>query len=118
VDGAEEEDGEEADARSMGIRCPGGRGKSRRKPPAFRGPTAADRQRGGGRGRQRVGGRWISGGRRRRRIPWGRRRGEPWKAAIREDDGSGGGGHDDDDGGRSGMNNWQVLEGEGRCYYI
>jgi hypothetical protein len=43
-----EEDGEEADARSMGIRSPGGWGRSGRKSPAFRGLTAADRRRGGG----------------------------------------------------------------------
>jgi hypothetical protein len=47
-DSAEQEDGEEADARSMGIKSPGGRGRSGRKPPAFRGPTAADQRRGGG----------------------------------------------------------------------
>jgi hypothetical protein len=49
-DDAEENDGEEADARSMGIRSPGGRGRSGRKLPAFRGPTAAYRWRGGGEG--------------------------------------------------------------------
>jgi hypothetical protein len=75
------------------------RRRSGRKPPAFQGPTAADRQCGGGRGRRR-----ISGGRRRRRIPWGRVRGAPRTAAVGEDDGSGGGGgHDDDNGGGSGM---------------
>jgi hypothetical protein len=52
----------------------GGRGRLGRKPPAFRGPTAADRRHGGGRGCRR-----ISGGRRRRRIPWGRGRGAPRK---------------------------------------
>jgi hypothetical protein len=47
-DSAKEEDGEEADKRRMGRRSPGGRGRSGREPPAFRGLTAADRQRGEG----------------------------------------------------------------------
>jgi hypothetical protein len=110
-----EEDGEEADARSMGIRSPGGWGRSGRKSPAFRGLTAADRRRGGG-GRRRVDGRRISGGRRRRRIPWGRGRGAPRKAEVGEDDG--GGGHDDDDGGGSETKKWLSAGGEGRCFYI
>jgi hypothetical protein len=59
-------DGEEADARSMGIRSPGGRGRSGRKSPAFGGPTAWREGEG-------VGG--FSGGRRRRKISWGRGRG-------------------------------------------
>jgi hypothetical protein len=42
-DGAEEEDVEEAYTRSMGIKSPGGQGRSGRKPPAFQGPTATDR---------------------------------------------------------------------------
>jgi hypothetical protein len=46
VDSAEEEDGEEADSRSMGMRSPGGQGRSGRKPAAFGGPTAADWRRG------------------------------------------------------------------------
>jgi hypothetical protein len=39
-DGADEEDGEEADVRSMEIKSPGGQGKSGRKPPTFRGARA------------------------------------------------------------------------------
>jgi hypothetical protein len=97
------EDGEEADARIMGIRSPRGRGRSGRKPPAFWGPTARDRRRGGGRGRRRVGGRRISGSRQRRRIPWCRGRGTPQNAVVGEDDGGGGGGgHDNNDGGGPG----------------
>jgi hypothetical protein len=46
--GMEKEDGEEDNARRMGRRSPRRRGRSGRKPPAFRGLTAADRQRGGG----------------------------------------------------------------------
>jgi hypothetical protein len=85
------------------------RGRSGRKPPAFRGPTAVDRQRGGGRGRRQ-----ISGGRRRRRISWGRRRGAPRKAAVGEDDGGGGGGgHDNHDGGGSGTKKWLSAGGGG-----
>jgi hypothetical protein len=68
-DDAEEEDGEEADARSMGIREPQRPGQVGEEA-AFWGSTAADRRPGAGQGR-----RWISGGRRRRRIPWGRGRG-------------------------------------------
>jgi hypothetical protein len=91
-DDAKEEDG------AGGGGAPGGRGRSGRKPPTFRGPTVADRWHGGGRGRRR-----ISGGHRRWRIPWGRGRGVPRKAAVGEDDdGGGGGGHDDNDGGGSG----------------
>jgi hypothetical protein len=78
------------------------------------GADAADQRRGGGRGRRRVGGRQISGGRRRRRIPWGRGRGAPRKAVVGEDDGGGGGGgHDDDDGGESGMKKWLSAGGGG-----
>jgi hypothetical protein len=44
----EKEDGEEDDARRMERRSPGRRGRSGKKPPAFQGLTAADRQRGGG----------------------------------------------------------------------
>jgi hypothetical protein len=113
-DGAEEEDGEVADTRSMGIRSPRGRGRSGREPPAFRRPTTADRRRGGERGRRRVGGRRISGACRRRRIPWGRGRGAPQKAVVGEDDGGGGeGGQDDDDGGGSGMKKWLSAGGGG-----
>jgi hypothetical protein len=93
---------------------PGGRARSGRKPPAFRGPTAADWRRGGGRGHQR-----ISGGRRRLRIPWGRGQGAPWKAAVGEDDGGGGGGgHDDDDGGGSGTKKWLSAGGGESLFYI
>jgi hypothetical protein len=56
-DGAEEEDGEEADARRMGRRSPGGWGRSGRKPPAFQGPTATDRWHGGAR---ESAGRWTA----------------------------------------------------------
>jgi hypothetical protein len=89
-------------------RSPGGWGRSGRKPPTFRGPTAADRWRGVGRGHRR-----SSGGRRRRRIPWGRGRGAPRKAAVGEDDGGGGGGHDNDDGGGSGTKKWLSAGGGG-----
>jgi hypothetical protein len=105
-DGAEE-DGEEADARRMGRRSPGGGGgrSGRRSPGATHVPGADG---GGppawrGRGRRRVGGRRIPGGRQWRRIPRCRGRGVPRKAAVGEDDGDSGGGHDDDNGGGSGM---------------
>jgi hypothetical protein len=56
----------------------------------------------------------ISGGRRRRRTPWGRGRGAPRKAAVGEDDGGGrGGGHNDDDGGGSRTKKWLSAGGGG-----
>jgi hypothetical protein len=85
---------------------PGGRGRSGRKSPAFREPMAADQPRGVERGCW-----WVGG---RRRIQWGRGRGAPRKAAVREDDGSGGGGgHDNDDGGGWGTKKWLCAGGGG-----
>jgi hypothetical protein len=55
---AEQEDGEEADTRSMGIKSPGGWGGSGSKPPAFLGPTTVDRRRGGG--VRALAGRWTA----------------------------------------------------------
>jgi hypothetical protein len=99
---------EEADVKSMGRRP----GRTAQRRPEQVGEEAAHvpgRRRGGGRGCQR-----ISGGRRRWRIPWGRGRGSPRKAAVGEDDGgSGGGGHDDDDGGGSGTKKWLSAGGGG-----
>jgi hypothetical protein len=57
-DGAEEEDVEEAYTRSMGIKSPGGQGRSGRKPPVFRGPTATDRW--CGKGARASAGRWTA----------------------------------------------------------
>jgi hypothetical protein len=113
-DGAEEEDGEEADARSMGMRSPGGWGRFGRKLAAFRGPTAADRRR--GRGARASVGRWMADFETLAAAenPVGQRTGALRKVAVGEDDGGyGGGGHDDDDGGRSGTKKWPSAGGGG-----
>jgi hypothetical protein len=110
VDGAEEEDGEEANAR----RSPEGWGRLGAAGPSrvFWGPMAADR-RGGGRQRRWVNGRRIPGGRRRWRIP-----GSATEDSGREDDGSAGGGHDDDDDGGPGTKKWPSAVGGGSMFYI
>jgi hypothetical protein len=109
VDSTKEDDREEADARSMGIRSPGGRGRSGRKPAAFREPTAWQGARAsadsGRRGRLR-----ITGGR-------GRGRRERWRLGSMTTT------EEVEDTTTTMAANrvrksGQVLEGEGRCFYI
>jgi hypothetical protein len=88
-----------------GSGSPEGRGRSGRKPPAFRESTAADRRHGEGvRGFREAGG---------RENPVRQRTGAPRKAVVGEDDGGGGGGHDDDDGGGPETKKWLSAGGGG-----
>jgi hypothetical protein len=104
-DGVEEEDGAAAEEPRRPERPRHVGEEAARVPGADGGGPAVWR----GRGCRR-----ISGGRRRRIIPWGRGRGASRKAAVGEDDGGGGGGgHDDDDGGGSGTKKWLSARGGG-----
>jgi hypothetical protein len=103
----------------MGRRSPGGRGRLGRKPTVFRGPTAEDRRRGGGEGIsglvddgfREAGGDGESrgaehGGR------GGRRQSGRMTVAAEEEDTTTTMVAD------LGRKSGQVLEGEGRCFYI
>jgi hypothetical protein len=111
-DSAEEEDGEEADAMSMGMRSPERSGQVEEETGCVPG---ADGSRSAG-GARASAGRWAADSRRPAEAenPRGSGRRAPRKAAIGEDDGGGGGGgHDDDDGGGSGTKKWSSARGGG-----